>query len=379
MALLRAEGLRRCYGVRTVVDIDELEVGAGEVVAVLGPNGAGKSTLFRLLLLLERADAGRILLGGREVGTNDPEARRRLTGVFQRPYLFGGGVADNVEYGLRIRGWRRRARQERVAEVLALVGLEGRARDPVHTLSGGEAQRVALARALAPRPDLLLLDEPTSSLDVEVRRGFRDDLLRLARSERQSVLLITHDPAEAFQLADRVAVLQAGRIVQCAPPEVLVFEPGTPFVAALTGAEFLLNGVVVEQDERLLGVRVAGLATTLSAVLAVDEVGIEVGMPVRLAYRPEDVTLGTPADGAMVSARNRLMLRVAHLSPAGGLVRVRLEGELTLNALVTRPAAEALGLAVGSQVVAYLKATALRAFPATGGVLTSTPAEVAAT
>lgn len=369
MDLLRAEELRRGYGGRTVVAVDELTVGRGEVVAVLGPNGAGKSTLFRLLLLLEPADSGRILLAGRVVGPYDREARRRVTGVFQRPYLFGGTVAENVAYGLRVRGWRRRARAERVTEVLELVGLNHFARASAGTLSGGEAQRVALARALAPRPDLLLLDEPTSSLDIEVRRSFREDLLRLVRTQAQSVLLITHDPAEALQLADRIAVMQDGRIVQCAAPEELVLEPSTPFVAAFTGAEFLLNGVVVEREERLVGVRVDGVANALTAVLAVDETGIDPGTAVQLAYRPEDLTLSMLDRSGEVSARNRFVLRVAHLSPAGGLVRVRLEGALTLYALVTRPAAEALGLVVGHQVVAYLKATALRAFRAPGSGL----------
>lgn len=375
MDLLRAEGLRRSYGGRTVVAVDELTIGRGEVLAVLGPNGAGKSTLFRLLLLLEPADAGRILLAGREVGPHDREARRRVTGVFQRPYLFGGTVAENVAYGLRVRGRRRRAREERIAEVLELVGLGSFARSPVAALSGGEAQRVALARALAPLPDLLLLDEPTSSLDVSVRRRFRDDLLRLVRTQAQSVLLITHDPAEALQLADRVAVMQDGRVVQCAAPDELVLEPGTPFVAAFTGSEFLLDGVVVEREERLVGVRVEGVAGPLTAVLASGEAEVEVGAAVRLAYRPEDLTLGVLAAEGEVSARNRFVLRVAHLSPAGGLVRVRLEGALTLYALVTRPAAESLDLVVGHQVVAYLKATALRAFRVADGMRAYAAAE----
>lgn len=364
MSLLRAEGLERRYGGRPIVSIDELAIEPGEVVAVLGPNGAGKSTLFRLLLLLEQADAGRIFLEGREVRVGDLAARRRLAGVFQHPYLFTGTVAENAAYGLRVRGWGRREREARVAEVLEAVGLARLSGAPVHTLSGGEAQRVALARALAPRPDLLLLDEPTASLDVTVRRRFREELQQLAREQVRGALLITHDPAEAFTVADRIAVLQRGRIVQIGRPDQLALEPGTAFVAAFTGAEFLLNGVVEQREERLVAVRLKGPAGMVTAVVAPDGPPVEAGEPVQLAYRPEDVTLSAADLGGETSARNRFQLRVAHLAPAGGLVRLRLEGEVTLISVVTRSAAEALGLAVGVPVVAHLKATALRAFRA---------------
>lgn len=366
VSLLRVEGLRRHYGQRMVVSVDELSVEPGEVVAVLGPNGAGKTTLFRLLLLLERADSGRILLSGREVGPRDVVARRQLAGVFQRPHLFSGTVAANVAYGLRVRGWRRREREERVEEVLAEVGLSRLAAAPAHTLSGGEAQRVALARALATRPELLLLDEPTSNLDISVRRRFREDLLHLVRTHARGALLITHDPAEAFTVANRIAVMQGGKIVQVGAPDQLALEPGTPFVAAFTGAELLLDGVVRCQEERLLTVQLRGTAQIVTAVIPVDSPPVAIGEPVHLAYRPEDLTLSSPTSTGEVSARNRFLLRVAHLAPAGGLVRIRLEGEVTLISLVTRQAAETLGLVVGSAVVAQLKATALRAFRAAG-------------
>ncbi|MGH7505432.1 MAG: ABC transporter ATP-binding protein, partial [Longimicrobiales bacterium] len=233
--LLRAEGLIRRYGGRTVVDVDALEVRPGEVVAVLGPNGAGKSTLFRLLLLLERPDAGRILLDGRPVAPGDAAAAKRIAGVFQRPYLFEGTVAANIGYGLQARGVPAAERRLRVDEALDWLEIGALRDEPVHTLSGGESQRVALARALVVQPDLLLLDEPTANLDVSVRRRFREDLERLARRRARSALLITHDPGDAFALADTVAVMQAGRIVQSCAPDRLVLEPATPFIAAFTG------------------------------------------------------------------------------------------------------------------------------------------------
>jgi len=237
--VLRAEGLRRRYGARLIVDISELELRSGEILAVLGPNGAGKSTLFRLLLLLERADGGRILYHGREVRAGDRDAMRRMAGVFQRPLLFRGTVEQNVGYGLRARRTSRRERAERVEEALALLGIDHLARAPVQTLSGGEAQRVSLARALATRPEILFLDEPTANLDILVRRRFREDLARLVRARTRAALLITHDPVDAFTLADRIAVIHSGRIVQVGSPGELIDRPATPFVEAFTRADLL--------------------------------------------------------------------------------------------------------------------------------------------
>jgi molybdopterin-binding protein len=374
MSLLSAEGLVRRYGGRRVVDLDHLAVEPGEIVAILGPNGAGKSTLFRLLLLLESPDAGRLSLSGREIRPGDREAERRMAGVFQRPFLFSGTVADNVAYGLRIRGVARGERERRAAEALEAVGLSRLAHRNASALSGGEAQRVALARALVLRPELLLLDEPTSSLDVTVKRRFREDLQRLVRARAGGTILITHDPADAFTLADRIAVMERGRIVQVGSPDALVVEPATPFIAAFTGAELLLDGVVAERAERLLHVRLHGAAGVMTALAPAEGDPPEAGEPVHLAYRPEDVVLSAPDASGETSARNRFSLRIIQLAPAGGLVRVRLEGEISLVALITRQAADSLALAVGVEVVAQLKATALRAFRGAVGARTGTVA-----
>lgn len=361
VSLLRAEGVRRRYGRRLVVDVDALEVGRGEVLAILGPNGAGKSTLFRLLLLVEATDEGRILLDGREVRPGDHDARHRLAGVFQRPYLFTGTVAENVAYGLRARGLGRREREARVAELLALLGIESLSSAPVHELSGGEAQRVALARALAPGPELLLLDEPTANLDVTVRRRFREDLERLIRTQAAAAILITHDPADAFALADRVAILEEGRVVQTGAPEEIVLRPATPFVAAFTGAELILDGRVVATEEGLATVELEPTALRMVGT-APNGAALSPGVPVHVAYRPEDVVLALPDAAAETGVCNRIPARVVALTPAGGLVRVRLEGDVALTALVPRHAVETLGLAPGREVVAHLEASAMRVF-----------------
>jgi molybdate transport system ATP-binding protein len=362
-AILAAEGLVRSYGGRRVVDVERLHVGPGEVMAVLGPNGAGKSTLFRLLLLLERPDAGRVLLDGRVATPRDGWARRRMAGVLQRPHLFSGTVRDNVEFGLRAAGVERSSWPARIDRTVAELGLGTMARTDVRALSGGEAQRVALARALVLEPDVLLLDEPAANLDVTVRRRFREELGHVMRERAGSVILITHDAADAFDLADRVAVMEAGRIVQVGTPEDLTADPATPFIAAFTGAELLLDGSVQEVGEGTVVVR-AGEA---SLVARCGDGGINVGETVHVRYRPEDVTLAAdPAagGGAETSARNRLHMTVRSTTPVGGLVRVRLDGPVSLAAMVTRDSADRLGLHPGARVLAMLKTAALNVYRA---------------
>jgi molybdopterin-binding protein len=357
--ILRAEGLFRRLGGRVVVDIDHLGVHRGEILAVLGPNGAGKSTLFRMLLLLETPDRGAVYFEGRAVGPGDRAARRGLAGVFQRPHLFSGSVAANVALGLHDRGLTRAERASRVATALRVFGLDHLASSDVRTLSGGEAQRVAVARALAVEPEVLLLDEPTAGLDIPVRRSLREDLERAVRVRAGAVVLVTHDPADAFALANRIAVMEAGRIVQIGTPEDLVLEPTTPFVAAFTGADLLLDGAVDAVEGGLVRMRTAnGTAVWgVSADLAPSD-----GDSVHASYRPEDITLVAAEAAAPTSAINRFRVRVSSAITTGALVRVRLEGELALTALITRRSAEALEVHAGSALEAHLKATAVRVY-----------------
>ncbi|HEX6306952.1 MAG TPA: ABC transporter ATP-binding protein [Longimicrobiales bacterium] len=360
--VLEASDVVRRYGSRTVLELRHLHVHRGEVLAIVGPNGAGKSTLFRILLLLERPDAGTVRLDGTDMRHRDARARGRIAGVFQRPVLFNGTVRDNVSFGLRATGMTRPRRRERVDAALGWLGLSPLADAPVHALSGGEAQRVALARALVLEPDVLLLDEPTSSLDVTVRRRFRQDLERVVRQRAGGVILITHDATEALGLADRIAVMQDGRIVQLATPEDIVLRPGSPFVAELTGAELLLHGFVETVDDGLAAVRLAPGVTVWAAVAA--DSTLHAGEHAVVAYRPEDIILATGHVEADTSAVNRMPCVVDAIVPAGALVRVRLRaaGDIVMAALLTRRSLELLGLASGSAVTAHIKATALHAW-----------------
>lgn len=346
--VLRARGVQRFYEGRRVVDVDELHVRSGEIFAILGANGSGKSTLFRLLLRVERADAGVIEFLG-----------VRMAGVFQKPFLFSGSVRDNIAFGLKGRP----DRHERVVAAARSLGIEPWLPRSVRHLSGGEAQRVALARALAIEPDVLLLDEPTANLDIVIKRSFRQDVTHAARTHAGAVVLITHDPTEAFSLADRIAVLEHGRVVQLGTPDELLADPRTTFVASFTGAELLLDGTISALADGLALVDVAG--TPVWAMLPPEGSWIpEMGARAHVAYRAEDVMISTAGAHAEVSARNQYKLRIANMAGTGGLMRLRLEGEVSLNALITRTSVESLGLRRDEWVIAHIKATALRAMRA---------------
>lgn len=350
------EDLRMTFRGRTVLDVPRLEIGAGETFALLGASGAGKSTLLRLLGLLERPQTGRILFDGTPMSSSDLIARRRIAAVFQKPYLLRGTVADNVAYGLRLRGVAVSERKAAVAEGLARVGLSGWGDRSALTLSGGESQRVALARALVLRPSLLLLDEPLSYLDPLLKRSLSREFAEILAGEHVTALYVTHDQDEAAVVADRMAVMREGRIVAEGLPDEVLGLPADDWVAAFVGMQPPLQGTVVSSDAGLSGVDVGG------TVLAVAQ-ELHVGRRAAVAVRPEDVTL---FEGVSLlptgSARNHFVARVREMRPERGAILVVLEiGSATLAALVSRASATELDLRVGSPVTAVFKATAVRA------------------
>ena len=218
-----------------ILDGVSIDVASGERLAVLGPSGSGKSTLLRAVAGLQPPTTGRVLLDDRDV-THVPPYRRSVGLVFQDAALFPHrDVAGNVGFGPKVAGLDEQARRSRVTEALELVGLAGAENRVVTTLSGGEAQRVALARALAPRPDVLLLDEPLGSLDGPLRLRLQDDLRSLFERLSLTVVHVTHDVGEAFALGDRVAILRDGQLAQVATPEELWARPADVWVARLLG------------------------------------------------------------------------------------------------------------------------------------------------
>ncbi|WP_242481628.1 ABC transporter ATP-binding protein [Paracraurococcus ruber] len=242
--MLRLAGVTKRFGGVPALDALDLTVAPGEFLALLGGSGSGKSTLLRIVAGFESADAGQVLLQGRDIGALPPH-RRPVSMVFQSYALFPHlSVFDNVAYGLRRDGVPKAEIARRVAEALALVGLEGLAARRPAQLSGGQRQRVALVRSLVKRPPLLLLDEPLGALDAGLRERTGFELRALQRATGAGFVMVTHDQAEALALADRVAVLETGRLAQVGPPRELYERPATRSVAAFLGAANILEGRV---------------------------------------------------------------------------------------------------------------------------------------
>jgi iron(III) transport system ATP-binding protein len=264
-SMIRLAGVTKRFGTTTAVDATSLCVERGEVVALLGPSGCGKTTLLRLIAGFERPDAGTVEVDGRAVAGNGfwvPPEQRLVGMVFQDYALFPHlTVAENIGFGLA-----RRGRARRVAELLAIVGLEELGRRYPHELSGGQQQRVALARALAPAPELVLLDEPWSNVDPFLRETLRAEVSEIIRPLGVTVLLVTHDREEAFSLADRIALMRDGAVVQEGSSEELYFAPVSRWAAEFVGAANVLTGRVVDgRVETSLGVFQANGASAVTA------------------------------------------------------------------------------------------------------------------
>lgn len=286
--MLTIDTLTAGYHGRAVVDQVSLHIGAGSIGCLLGPSGCGKTTLLRAIAGFDDVLAGEIRLNSRVVsrpGHTCPPEQRNVGMVFQDLALFPHlTVAGNIAFGLR--GRPRQEREARVSALLELVGLEGQGGRYPHTLSGGQQQRVALARALAPRPQLLLLDEPFSSLDTELRESLARDVRLILKQEGITALLVTHDQFEAFAMADHIAVMRDGRIHQQDAAYKLYHEPADRFVADFIGQGSLLRGTVI--DERHVD-------TALGRITGHMRVAHAPGEVVDVLVRPDDLVLDAAA------------------------------------------------------------------------------------
>ena len=293
MALLELSHVGKRFGADGPVAVDDLTLSleAGHILALLGPSGCGKTTTLRLIAGFEVPDAGEIAIGGRIVvragDAGVPPEERSVGVVFQDYALFPHlTVSDNVAFGLTRAP--RGERPARVARMLDLVGLGDLGRRYPHELSGGQQQRVAVARALAPAPTLLLLDEPFSNLDADLRSQMRDEVQNILRTTGTTAIFVTHDQEEAFTIADQVGVLNRGRLEQLDSPSTIYHQPATPFVAAFVGAADFLPGLVTAD----------GVVTEIGVFANVE--GRSEGARVRVMIRPDDVSFVPDAAGGAI-------------------------------------------------------------------------------
>ena len=318
---VRLVGATKRFGALTAVDALDLDVLQGEFLALLGPSGCGKTTTLRMIGGFESPDAGTIYIDGVDV-TRKPPDRRPVNTVFQSYALFPHmSASDNVEYGLRIRGVDRAESARRVAEILALVGLGDVGPKRPRQLSGGMQQRVALARALVLRPTVLLLDEPLGSLDLKFRKQMQVELRRIHREVGGTFVHVTHDQEEAMTMADRICVMDRGRIVQIGAPTEIYDRPNSLYVAGFIGSMSFLDGSVASSDGTNASVAVPGVGELRGRSVEV----LAVGAAASFAIRPEQLT---PITQEMAVPGCALTGRLTDLVPTGSasLARVAAAG-----------------------------------------------------
>jgi putrescine transport system ATP-binding protein len=339
MPLLHIEGVAKKFGGFRAVDGVSLDIAAGEFFALLGPSGCGKTTLLRMLAGFETPDEGRILLNGRDIAQVLPH-ERPVNMMFQNYALFPHlSVRDNIAFGLKRAGMAREDISARVAEMVALVKLEGLEKRKPDQLSGGQRQRVALARSLARRPQVLLLDEPLAALDKKLRESTQAELMELQRRLGMTFIIVTHDQEEAMTVAGRIGVMDAGRLEQVATPRELYEAPASRWIAEFIGEVNLFDGEVQSRELNRLTVatRDAGMIVVAEPRNPVTKTTVSV------AVRPEKVKLsrrGPVVDAAASRALNRLEGVVSDVSYLGGLTsyKVKLDSGVVVRSSMANTA-----------------------------------------
>jgi iron(III) transport system ATP-binding protein len=354
---LRLEDINKTFGHFVALRNIHLDVYPGEFVCLLGPSGCGKTTLLRIIAGLEEQTSGRVIQGGKNV-SHLPAAKRDFGIVFQSYALFPNlTAAQNIAYGLQNAKQPKQAIDRRVAELLETVGLTGMGVKYPSQMSGGQQQRVALARALALSPGLLLLDEPLSALDAQVRVKLRTEIAQLQKRLGITTVMVTHDQAEALAMADRIVVMDKGYIAQVGSPYAVYQRPSTPFVANFIGVINFLQGTVVAFDQ----VRCGNIMLKAPQNLA------EVNQPVKVAIRPEEVRVLSDA-AAQTQPENVITAEVQAMEyqGTGYLVTCTPDGDSkeSMAIDVSTYEAKGLGLAQGISLKLYLPPDSIQVFAA---------------
>jgi len=363
VSLLGLEGVEVVREGRTILSLSHLDVREKEILAVLGPTGAGKSTLLRVLHFLERPDAGSLSWRGERVPWPAPlSLRRRISMAFQDPLLLSGTTYDNIVYGLGLRGMNGSVARERVEAALRLFHVEHLAAQHARTLSGGEAQRTALARALVLSPELLLLDEPFAALDAPIRKHLLEELKQAVRERGITCVYVTHEQSEAFSMADRIAVLRRGKLLQAGTPEEVLLRPLSRAVARFMQTGNILPGVVSRHAEAISEV-------TVGTRLLFSRTSLPEGTPVDACIRREEILVENLGETSPAPGLNRFRGTVETVVDLGSTMQVRIDAGFPgsgLQALITRRVAHDLSLKPGGEILATFAAASVHLIPREG-------------
>ncbi len=329
--------------------VNSLDIPEAKIFAIIGPNGAGKTSLLNIFALFQKIDAGSLEILGKDASDfrNKIFLRRSMSFVFSQPYLLNDSVFNNVALPLRLRNSQNIARVEEMLNIFKVSHLKGR---NANLLSQGEKHRVSLARAFVTHPKLILLDEPFLSLDPRIKESLIDDLRQIIKLNKITAILVTQDQFEALSLADTLAVMIDGKILQQAAPEDIFFKPVSKEIADFVGLETILEGKITKKSDFLCSIRVKD--KILEAVSEYNK-----GDEVFVCIRPEDVTVSLRADKD--SARNHFPAKVSALEPWRLGYKVSLDCGFNLIASVTKQSVESLGLSIGREVFVSFKATAI--------------------
>lgn len=351
--MLKIENLKLKFPQRFELYIDRLYAKEGSTLAILGPNGAGKSTLLSIIALFQKPDSGLIEFSKENILNlkNQLRFRRKLSFVFPQPYLLNETVYKNVALPLWLRGIRD---AHKVDEMLELFKISQLRKYRTSTLSQGQLHRVSLARAFVTEPDLLLLDEPFLSLDQRYKESLNMELRNILKQNKATTLFVTQDHSEALSLADTLAVMKDGKIMQQGEPQDIFLRPTSKEVADFVGIETLLKGKIVKKEDNLCLVKIQD-----KFLEAVSEYNI--GDDVFVCIRPEDVIISSQVDAScgLNSARNHFKARIASIEAWGLRYKVILGCGFNLVASVTRQSIESMDLKAGKEVIVYFKATAI--------------------
>jgi putrescine transport system ATP-binding protein len=353
--LLRIDGVVNTFGSVRAVDRLSLDIGTGEFFALLGPSGCGKTTLLRMLAGFEVPDEGKILLDGKDIAPVLPH-QRPVNMMFQNYALFPHlSVRDNIAFGLKRAGMKRSEIAARVAEMVALVRLEGLEKRKPDQLSGGQRQRVALARSLARRPRVLLLDEPLAALDKKLRESTQAELMELQRRLGMTFIIVTHDQEEAMTMADRIGVMKGGCLEQVATPRKLYEAPCSRWVAEFVGDINIFEGASRREGAERIAITTADAGT----IFAAEPPASLTQTQVCIAVRPEKIKLsrrGPASDAAHVHAVNRLEGAVTEITYLGGVTvfKVKLDsGGMLRSSMANTARLDTEAYSVGQRVIAW--------------------------